>query len=442
MNTFWLILDEQRFVASIMLAQFLIFWFSSKRQKGFIWKSIIGVLIILGISSSYVFIRPTLLRSTLPFSIFEPITISWYLIMVALTTLLCKILFVNTWWENTFRANCAYLLQQIAYILYYGMLLRYQRSILNYWYLRFFIPFAIYGAIYTVVYFLHTKRLNNIKDRESTTDKKMLSISIILFALIVLFNLFMQGYVWRTPVTQAYRGAFIIFMGCTMAAFAQLALFNMKNLNREVTLLKKFLHEKQRQYEISKETIDIINHKCHNLKHHIQAYRVASQDEKDNTLLEIEKAVMIYDTVVKTDNEAVNIILTEKTLHCEAQKIRLACIVDSKDLGFISTIDVYAMLGNALDNAIECVEQYEDPLKRIISLNIHSENGFLIIRMDNYFEGNLDMEEGLPLTTKKDKNYHGFGVKSIKLLVEKYNGTVLIDIIDKSFSLQIVIPLP
>jgi len=445
MQIFWNILDEWRFVVSILLAQFVFFWFSSKKQKGFVWKVIVGIAVILATSLAIILWRPVLVRLVGMNTLSEALIIIWYMAMVVITVILCKLLFVNTWWESLFRANCAYVIQQIAYVLCYGVVFRFFPQIRRtefLWPLRFVIPILMYGAIYVAAYFLLAKRFNKVKDSGSKSNKKVLFVSLVVFVSVVLFNLFMQGYIWTTPVERVYRGAFIVLMGCVMSAFTQLALFSIKNLDKENKLLKNFLQEKQRQYEISKENIEIINHKSHNLKHLIEAFKVASQTEKEKAIAEIEKAVMIYDSVVKTDNEAVNIILTEKALHCEKEKIRLSCIVDSKDLNFINTIDMYAILGNALDNAIECVEKYADPLKRTISLNIHSENGFLSIRMDNHFEGDLSLEEGLPLTTKKDKDFHGFGIKSIKLIVEKYNGIVHVETKDKTFSLQTIIPLP
>ena len=67
------------------------------------------------------------------------------------------------------------------------------------------------------------------------------------------------------------------------------------------------------QYQLSKETIELINHKCHDLKHQVQAIRAVKDEKERETYLEkIEKSVQIYSAIVRTGNEILDTILTEK----------------------------------------------------------------------------------------------------------------------------------
>lgn len=109
----------------------------------------------------------------------------------------------------------------------------------------------------------------------------------------------------------------------------------------------------------------------------------------------------------------------------------------------MNTLDIYALLGNALDNAIECVSKYEDTDKRVVSLNISAKGGFLCIQTNNYMEGELKFQDGLPVSTKvRKRENHGFGMKSMRHLTDKYGGTMCADIENGIFMLQIVIPMP
>jgi sensor histidine kinase regulating citrate/malate metabolism len=64
-----------------------------------------------------------------------------------------------------------------------------------------------------------------------------------------------------------------------------------------------------------------------------------------------------------------------------------------------------------------------------------------MIRVENYFESPLDMTNGEIQTTKKDKDYHGYGVKSIRYTAEQYGGSVSITAEDNWFYLRILIPI-
>lgn len=222
----------------------------------------------------------------------------------------------------------------------------------------------------------------------------------------------------------------------------QYSVFQISLLSKEKEIVKQLLYERQKQYQLSKENIEIINHKCHDLKHQIHALRQANRAELDHYINEVEESIMLYDHVLKTDNEVLNTILSEKSLYCEKHQVKLTCIIDSSQLDFMSTLDIYALLGNALDNAIECVRKYQDIEKRVISLNISAKGGCLCIQTNNYYEGTLQFEDGLPLTTKETKAYHGFGMKSMQHLTRKYGGTMYTQLENGIFMLQIVIPMP
>lgn len=102
--------------------------------------------------------------------------------------------------------------------------------------------------------------------------------------------------------------------------------------------------------------------------------------------------------------------------------------------------DIYTLFGNAFDNAIEAVEKL--PLdKRIISLSSQCKGNIFSFAIRNYFAEKLVFKDGLPLTTKNDTNYHGFGMKSIRNIVEKYNGDLKISIDNDVFNVGFLFQL-
>ena len=89
------------------------------------------------------------------------------------------------------------------------------------------------------------------------------------------------------------------------------------------------------------------------------------------------------------------------------------------------------------DNAIEAVTKLGED-KKIIRLKIVRMGNMISISEKNYFEGDIRMEHGRPLTRKKDTVHHGYGWKSIDMVVEKYHGTLSVTAEKNTFSVTIL----
>ena len=150
---------------------------------------------------------------------------------------------------------------------------------------------------------------------------------------------------------------------------------------------------------------------------------------------------MIYDSIVKTGNEVLDTVLTEKSLLCEKEHITMTCVADGSKLGFMDAVDLYTIFGNALDNAIESALTIPDPERRVIAVTVYTRSSLLLIQLENYYEGSLTFADGLPVTTKEHNGYHGYGMKSIRFTAEKYGGVVTVNTADNLFILRISIPM-
>lgn len=210
-------------------------------------------------------------------------------------------------------------------------------------------------------------------------------------------------------------------------------------IRQEESMLQYLQSEKEKQYEYSKQSMDVIHQKCHDLKRQIQALRLSNDTEKERLYQETQKAADFFDYVVKTDNEMLNTILTEKGLICHHKRIRMTCTVKGCQFEGISVIDLYTIFSNAIDNAIECVEKYEEEEKRVIAINIFLVGDMNCIMIENYFEGELHYQGSQLITSKQDTDYHGFGVRSIRMLAQKYKGDIRVSHVNHTFSLQIML---
>ncbi len=205
--------------------------------------------------------------------------------------------------------------------------------------------------------------------------------------------------------------------------------------------IETILERQYEQYIISKESIDIINRKYHDMKNIISVVRAEKDSDKKNEYLkEIENDIKFYEAQNKTGNKILDTIITSKALVCTAKDIQFTCIADGKLLDFMSVSDICSIFGNALDNAIESARNITESSKRLIKVAVYRQNKFLLIRFENYYENDLKFENGSFLTTKDNKDFHGFGIKSIKRAAERYGGTITVTTDNNWFLLVVLIP--
>lgn len=229
---------------------------------------------------------------------------------------------------------------------------------------------------------------------------------------------------------------------CITLLYLQSALFKKSSMRKELETIQLLWHQQKGQYQLSKETIELINHKCHDLKHQVQAIRAVKDEKERETYLEkIEKSVQIYSAIVRTGNEILDTILTEKSLICENSWIHINCVADGSLLAFMNPVDLYTLFGNALDNAIEAVRKLESKEKRVIDIMLYERQSFLMLQIVNPMCGEVKFEDGLPLTTKAKNGYHGYGMKSMLHTIQKYEGHLTTEVKNGCFYFNVMLPL-
>ena len=278
---------------------------------------------------------------------------------------------------------------------------------------------------------------------ERIADVRMLGVMVVVMLGVIGFDLVIKdladhglalGYV------AALRGFHALMCVITYTLAYELLVSRRLEVERQAT--ERVLAERERQYERSKENIEAINIKCHDIRHQIRRLGNEGAVVSRNALDDIAREVDVYDSSVRTGNEALDTILTEKQLVCRGAGITLSCIADGGALGFMSAADTYSLFGNALDNAIEAVGALDDPTRRSISLVVRAVAGVVSIHIENPFAGTVEMRDGLPATTKNDEVNHGFGVRSMRLTVERYGGTLAILAEDGRFHVNAIVPIP
>ena len=289
--------------------------------------------------------------------------------------------------------------------------------------------------VYSIVYLVLTTRLRDL-DISKFSRGRMTFNAVLIIIFVIFFNRRINGDSGEVWIYGSYIIADIF------ALIIQFDLFHESELENKYAIVEQLLYSERKKQRITAENVELINRKCHDLKHQIAALkRMENGEERDSYIRKIEDAVMFYESAVKTGNETLDVILMDKLLYCQEHKIKLSCVSNGEKLRYLDTMDIYALFGNAIDNAIESVSCEPEESKRIISMRVGSRGQFLSIHIENYVGQEVKLSGGLPTTSKGDKQYHGFGMLSIKRIVEKYDGTMSIRSDDNLFRLDILIPV-
>jgi hypothetical protein len=212
-------------------------------------------------------------------------------------------------------------------------------------------------------------------------------------------------------------------------------------LKFELDAIQHIFQSQYEQYKISRDSIELINRKYHDLKHQIAVLRSENNEEKRLSYLnDMENEIKQHEALNKTGNIVLDTVLTGKSLYCVKHGIYMTCVADGALLSFLDVMDLCTIFGNALDNAIESVMCITEQEKRLIHIAVFSRNGMIMLRFENYYEGAVLFKGGLPVTTKKDAAFHGYGLKSIRYSAEKYGGCVTITTTNNWFELNVLFP--
>lgn len=266
------------------------------------------------------------------------------------------------------------------------------------------------------------------------------TVLLLLIGLQLSTNVFHNLFEHYKVGYQAYTIFSLFDMVCCLFLLTlQCEIARKENEQQSNEILKHLLYQQKQQMKMSKETIELINIKCHDIKNQMA---LLGDHVPQDELQELKRAIDIYDTAFKTGNEALDVLLVEKLMLCENKGIRFDCMAEGEHLSFMKHSDIYSLFGNAIDNAIEAVDKLPDKEKRCISIRAKADKGMLMIHFENFLQGELSFESGLPETTKQDKRYHGFGMKSIRMITEKYKGYLSVKAENGIFTLNILLPIP
>lgn len=380
-----------------------------------------------------------------------------YLFLFALTIAQGILVFDESVWTIVFCISMAYAAQNLVYKVYliqyyFGKLIgiyAFSPDVLGTVLFRI-MYYAVFAVLATAAYFLLARQIYS-RLSYHRLNYKIFTVMLVILGITVLLcsaeDIFFEeiGMGVEAAITMSplfvlrQTGNALSAIGCGTVLFLLFGTLEKQDLKNEVDLLQHAVRQSEQQYEITKDTIKMINIKCHDIKYKLDA-AVGENGAESERFEDLRRSIAIYDANIETGNKYLDVLFTEKSLYCERNGISLSCMINGATLEFMRPGDLYCLFGNIADNALEAVTRIKDKEKRVVNIVVKSRDNMVIVQAENFFEGRLELYDGLPVTTKDDKNYHGFGMQSMRMIVRKYGGEMIVSAEGGVFRLTVLFP--
>lgn len=367
----------------------------------------------------------------------------WYILLSLAIALFWMACFELTLGDALYVAVSSYAAQHIVYVIIHEWLaLGVWPALPQLFGLYVMLSEAACLALYTVLYRIFGRRLRASGGRIVENSPKG---ALTMAALLVMLLSCTFGFqnLFRLSEQNKASAVWMSIVVCLIVLGMQYLMLGSMLEERELAASEQMLADAEDHWKVSNELIENLNQAMHDLKHVVGALDAMSADDREGYVSQTTEYIKQYEATVYSDDEVLNTILSEKALLCDSRGVAFSCSLGKVDLGFFSVPDLYVLLGNIVDNAVEGALTLSDPELRAVSLAIRERGGMACITCDNRFEGERELGEGgLPATTKADSTHHGFGLKSIRAIAERYGGAMTVCAEGGVFTVQVAIPLP
>lgn len=263
-----------------------------------------------------------------------------------------------------------------------------------------------------------------------------------LRALSVLVILGMFGAVTLSeqtilPLNEDQVGTWIILSIILLFAILFYRVNQQREMEAEIAKLKQEQAEiVERDYQALRRTYADNAKLYHDLHNHIEAiYQCLIQGDTKEAVRyceDLRTPVRQISQTVWTGDKALDYLISSKMALAEQEQIKTKVNIEYPHNTNIRSVDLTTILGNLLDNALEAAKTAPEGL-RFLNLTIRRINAMLIIKVENGYGSTPLQENGKLLTSKKDKAFHGWGLKSVQTAADRYDGTIRTDYKDHVF---------
>lgn len=244
-----------------------------------------------------------------------------------------------------------------------------------------------------------------------------------------------------TAITQFLIRIIVLMLFQISMVIISIKIYEYMALKDEKITLSQRAIAYENEMQIIKQSTEAVTLLKHDMKNHLlmlgEMYRSDKKDEiepyLDSILYQLDN-----DSIAQSNNFVIDSIINFKLGSARTKDFNVNVEISVPQALNIPPKDITAILGNLLDNAITATEKSEE---KNINIKINYRMGNLIILIDNSFDGNLISENSKLKTTKVVKQNHGLGLKSVKIILEKYDGELETEYTSNVFSVSVLIPI-
>ena len=259
--------------------------------------------------------------------------------------------------------------------------------------------------------------------------------------VFVFFNENHTMYGW-----DAYVVFFISIVGAIYSVFLTLSLA-VKNIlsNRQNRELQAFMHMQKQQYDYQLQQSVAVRRFKHDLVNHIGVLRELMNEKKTeeakqyiDTIWNIQDA---FDLKIHTGDSFLDVIVNYYLYLAIKENIEFVVLGKLTEKMPLEMFDITTLMGNILQNAVEAAVKADVPRIRVEFIE-HKKEIFIVV--SNSVAKRINTKSDFFMTSKKNKENHGFGLKNIAATVEKYHGECYMESIVENretlFKISIAIP--
>lgn len=301
---------------------------------------------------------------------------------------------------------------------------------------------VVYAAVFVVIGFAERRQFS----RRASLDVGWSQLAGALAIAIATFGISNLSFISTDTPFSGRFGNEILYIRTLVdlcgyiALHVQLRVHNEVVARRDAEAMAQLLRSQHDQYEITRRSIDEVNRKHHDMKHHLDAIR-SEQDaaRRWRILDDLEESIDQYATAVRTGNHVLDAIVAAKLARAREREVEVSVVADGSLLDFLRPMDLTSLVGNALDNAIEGASTLPAPDQRMIRFAVFAQDDFTMVRVENTFDG-IVRRDGEGIVTRQSGAGHGYGLRNIETAATAYGGAVSLTATDRWFSLRVLFP--